>query len=381
MFNRFLLDRYILWTFAKLVIVGFVSFAGLYVVIDSMNNLDELLAHAKTVKGGVPRVLTEFYGPRLLDLFDRTAGLLAMVAAMLSVTMLQRNQELTAMLAAGISKFRVAIPLLGGALVLSILGTVNREVWLPHARERLAYLAQDLDGKMGRTVIPAFDHRTDLMFSGAKAYPKLRRIDSPQIRLPVDFATWGKKIQAAQAELLPADANHPEGYLLSEVSLPSDLPQLPSATFEEEPILLSPHDHPWLQPQQCFVVTELPFESLTGNTSYRRYLSTPELIAGLHNRSLRYGADVKVLLHHRFLAPLLDAIMLLVGLALVLGREQRNIFLAAGVCLAIVGALLVVITASHAAGANYLLRPALAAWLPLVIFAPIAYALVRPLCD
>src|SRR5689334_8302647 len=119
MFNRFLLDRYIFATFLKLLVVSFTSFAGLYVVIDVAANLDELWAHSKVQSGGMLAVLRDFYGPRLLDLFDRTAGILAMVAAMLTITLLQRHQELTAMLAAGIPKLRVAIPILAGAALVS----------------------------------------------------------------------------------------------------------------------------------------------------------------------------------------------------------------------------------------------------------------------
>jgi lipopolysaccharide export system permease protein len=35
----------------------------------------------------------------------------------------------------------------------------------------------------------------------------------------------------------------------------------------------------------------------------------------------------------------------------------------------------------HALGVNYLLKATLAAWLPLLMFGPIAYTLARPLWD
>jgi lipopolysaccharide export system permease protein len=379
MFQRLLIDRYILWTFTKVVLAAFISLAGLFVVIDAMNNLDELLGFAKTQRGGMLRVLVDYYTPRLLVMFDQLAGLFAMVAAMLTITLLQRNQELTALMAAGISKIRVAMPLLIGALVVSALGVVNREWMLPQVRDRLAYNAQDLSGQLGRTLTPHYDNRTLIMFTGAKAYPKLRKIESPQVRLTPDFARWGKKIQGEEAVFVPATADRPAGYHFKGVSLPADLPQLPSAKFEDEPVLLSPHDTPWLAANECFVVSDLSFEQLKGNTSFRRYLSTVELIQGLNNRSLDYGNDVKVIVHSRFLTPFLDFTVFLLGLPLVLGRENRNIFVAAGVCMGVVAAFLAVTIVCHAAGSNYLLRPVLAAWLPLAIFAPAAYTLARPL--
>ena len=43
--------------------------------------------------------------------------------------------------------------------------------------------------------------------------------------------------------------------------------------------------------------------------------------------------------------------------------------------------LLVVVLLCRALGVNYLLDVTLAAWLPLLIFGPVAYALARPIWD
>jgi lipopolysaccharide export system permease protein len=385
LFSYRLIDRYILSSFTWIVVAGFVSFAGLYVLIDGANNFDELLNHAKTQPGNIWRarllVLAEYYGPRLLDIFDQTAGLLAMMAAMLTITIMQHSQELTALMAAGVSKIRVAAPLMLGAIVVSALGVANRELLLPQVRDQLAYNAQDLSGKRGHALAPRYDNHTLLMFSGAQSFPKQRRIESVQVRLTQQFSAWGKKIQAQEAFQLPADEHHPAGYLCKGVTLPADLITLASMSFEEEPVLLSPADNAWLQANECFVVSQLSFQQLTGDTSFRRYLSTAELISGLHNKSLDYGADVKATIHARFLAPLLDCTLFMLGLPLVLGRKQRSIVLAGVIGGGVVAAYFAITLCCHAAAANYLLRPALAAWVPLAIFAPVAYSLARPLSD
>jgi lipopolysaccharide export system permease protein len=379
--SRLLIDRYILWTFTKIVLAAFVSFGGLYVVIDGMNSLDELHNYAKTQPGGDLQVIAEYYGPRLLNIFDLTGGLLAVLAAMLTITVMQHTQELTALMAAGVPKMRVAVPLLFGTLVISLLGVANRELLLPQVRDQLAFNAQDLSGKLGRKLAPRYDNHTLLMFTGAKCFPKQRRIDSPQVRLTPHFSAWGKKIQASDAFQLPADGDHPAGYLFKGVTQPVELASLPSIAFEDELVLLSPSDTTWLAADECFVVSDLSFQQLTGDNSFRRFLSTAELIAGLNNKSLDYGADVKVTVHHRFLAPLLDFTLLMLGLPLVLGRKQRNIVVAGCVGAAVVATFFVVTMVCDAAASNYLLRPALAAWMPLMVFGPIAYALARPLWD
>jgi lipopolysaccharide export system permease protein len=65
--------------------------------------------------------------------------------------------------------------------------------------------------------------------------------------------------------------------------------------------------------------------------------------------------------------------LLFLGLPLVLARSHRNLFVAAGQCLLLVGGFFVVALACQAMGNAVMISPALAAWLPLLIFAPIAY--------
>jgi lipopolysaccharide export system permease protein len=379
--NFWLIDRYVFHTFLKVMVISFVSMAGLYTVIDAMSNLDELLAFAKQQNGGLLRVVFEYYGPRSLVIFDQLAGLMAMASAMLTISLLQRHQEITALMAAGISKIRVARPLLFGALLVSCLGVLNREYMLPLLRDRLAYNAQDLSGQMGRRLHSCYDNHTLILFSGAKAFTKERRIDLPVFRLPEEFSTWGKKIEGKESFFQPQTAEHPAGYLVRGVVSPPNLKELSSVGLDEAPVLMSPADHAWLKSDECFVASDLTFQTLVRNTLVRNYYSTWELIAGLRNKSLNYGNDVKVIVHARFLQPFLDCTVFFLGIPLVLVRENRNIFVAAGVCLGVVSAFMVVTVASQMAGAYYMIRPVLAAWMPLLVFAPAAYSMAKPLWD
>ena len=183
-----LIDRYILWTFTKIVLAAFISFGGLYVVIDGMNSLDELHNYAKTQPGGDLQVIAEYYGPRLLNIFDLT-GLVAVLAAMLTITVIQHTQELTARMAAGVPKMRVAVTLPFGTLVISLLGVANRELLLPQVRDQLAFNTQDLSGKLAETGAAvrqshnAHVHRGEMLpqaaprrFASSPPYSPLRRL-------------------------------------------------------------------------------------------------------------------------------------------------------------------------------------------------------------
>jgi lipopolysaccharide export system permease protein len=70
---------------------------------------------------------------------------------------------------------------------------------------------------------------------------------------------------------------------------------------------------------------------------------------------------------------------LFLGLPLVITRGNRNPFIAIGVCLAIVSMFMLVVLSCKSLGAGGWIQPTFAAWLPLMIFAPLAVALAGPL--
>jgi lipopolysaccharide export system permease protein len=104
-------------------------------------------------------------------------------------------------------------------------------------------------------------------------------------------------------------------------------------------------------------------------------------MSSLHNKSLDYGADVKVVIHSRLMKPLLDINLLLLGLPLVLARDHRNIFLAVAMCLGVTILFLVTIYGCQYLGNAVYVSPHLAAWLPLMLFVPAAAGLARPLLE
>jgi lipopolysaccharide export system permease protein len=73
--------------------------------------------------------------------------------------------------------------------------------------------------------------------------------------------------------------------------------------------------------------------------------------------------------------PFLDTTLLMLGLPFVVTRTNRNPFLILGMCLAVVTVFMLTVLGSQSLGSSGWLAPALAAWLPLMLFAPLAAAL------
>src|SRR5690606_277478 len=131
---------------------------------------------------------------------------------------------------------------------------------------------------------------------------------------------------------------------------------------------------PWLKPKQAFVVSQLRFELLANGSSYRRLASITELVDELNQPSTEPGADLRVAIHSRIMQPFMDATMLMLGLPPVFSRRLRSLFVSVGICLAAAVSCTMVSLACQSLGGLSFLRPTRAAWVPLMVFVPVAVA-------
>jgi lipopolysaccharide export system permease protein len=363
-----IIDRYVLRQYIQTFLICYLSLTGLYIVFGAFTNLDSFLKAAEG-HGGLLAVVATYYGYQSLFFFDLTAGMLALIAAMFTVTWLQRHNEMTALMAAGIPRVRAVMPVIVAAISVALLATVNRELIMPCCRNELARQPSDLTGENARLLEPRYDARTDVLLRGGYSYAQERRISKPDFQLPDTLGDYGKHLIAESAFYQPPVGNRPGGYLLRGVSQPKLLSTLPSLPPGGEPILITPRDADWLKPNECFLASDVSFDLLTQGVEFA---STAQLIAGLRNPSLDFGAAVRVEIHSRIVQPLLDITLLFLGLPLVVSRQNRNVFVAIGLCILVVSVFVVVTIALESLGASYLIPPHLAAWAPLLIFVPIA---------
>jgi lipopolysaccharide export system permease protein len=312
-----------------------------------------------------------YYTYRSVLFFDRTSALLSLVSAMFTVAWIQRFNELTALQAAGISRVRVVKPIIITAILLSVFAMLVREVAIPQFANELSRTPGDLLGDVAQELKPRYDNQTDVFIRGRATYNNERRIEKPNFWLPD-----GRQLTAENAFYRGPQGDRPGGYLLKGVQAPAGLDTQASLDLKGRRVVTTRRDAPdWLEPGQCFVSSDLSFDQLVGGQAFRQFSSTLQLIAALRNRSLDYGTDVRVAIHSRIVQPFLDITLLFLGLPLVLARESRNVFMAIGMCLFVVSIFLGVAIGCQSLGSqSMLLSPALAAWMPLILFVPGAVA-------
>jgi len=370
--NIKIIDRYLLRQFIKTFIVCYLSLTGLYIVFDAFTHLEEFIRCGEK-SGGLLPLMAEFYGYKAILFFDRTAGLLALVSAMFTISWIQRHNEMTALMSAGISRVRVAAPIIAAGVFVALVAAGSRETLIPRYRNEMARTPFDLIGDKGQPLEARYDNQTDILIRGDRTFGDGQRIDGPNFLLPRGMRDYGKQIVAKEAFYHPPEGERPGGYLFDKVRHPKQLTERESLTLDGKPVVIMPADAPgWLKPDQCFVVSDVTFDQLTGGRAFREFSSTRQLVSGLANPSLDFGADVRVAIHARLVNPLLDVTLLMLGLPLVVTRQSRNVFIAIAMCAGVVTLFLLVVIASQHLGTMLVISPAMGAWLPLMIFAPAA---------
>jgi lipopolysaccharide export system permease protein len=373
-----IIDRYLLRQFVQVLIICLMSFIGLYIVIDAFSHLDHFVEYSEK-HGGLLAIMAVYYAYRAVAIFDRMSGVLTLIAVMFTITWIQRHQEMTALLAAGITRIRVLRPVLIAAIGVSLLAAANREIIMPNIREHLANDSRNLGGEQETMMQSRFDSQTDILLGGEKIIAAGQRIVNPSFVLPREFDQFGRQLTAKEARFLPAKGDQPSGYLFSGVIAPKELLKSPPLLQGDKEIVLTPIGSTWLQPDQVFVVSGVSFEFLAAGATWRDFASTHEMIQQLRSPSTDLGADVRVAIHGRFLQPLLDTTLLLLGLPFVVTRTNRNPFLSIGLCLAVVTVFMITELGCQSLGAKGVLPAPLAAWLPLILSAPVAAAMVDSL--
>ena len=85
------------------------------------------------------------------------------------------------------------------------------------------------------------------------------------------------------------------------------------------------------------------------------------------------------MIHVRFVQPLMDITLVFLGIPLAMGGETRRLVSAAAKSIAAGVLFGLVVLTCHGMGIQCVISPALAAWAPLIVMAPVAILLSEPL--
>jgi lipopolysaccharide export system permease protein len=114
------------------------------------------------------------------------------------------------------------------------------------------------------------------------------------------------------------------------------------------------------------------FDSLTRDPRWFNLASTYQIYEELQRPDSTRLAALAVLFHTRLTRPLVGMVLVFMGLSLILRDQTTNIVISAGQCIVLCGLFFATCNACRMMGDNEYLTPVMAAWLPVVLFGPLA---------
>lgn len=467
------LDRYVLRNFLSAALVWFVVLMSLRIVVDLFVNMDEFAKRSDfwAMVGDI----RAYYSYHSLVYFVELGGIIISASACFTLAMMNRSNELTAMMASGVSLHRVALPLVFCSLVLGALVVVDQELLIPQFAEKLVRDKDDVPGVKqfrvdwapdsshsvwysheyavadGKMRSPVIIHRSaNMLPSGKVSRETLARVTGTEawqctvdgqpgwelaeallIRTTQSKAPWHRNpnCQRIYTRIGPAEivkACDPAADISQSDLVGASLPKSGvhdvqydvriGGRLELGPVLPRPqgvaaatmpafreatlHDarfdfradgeqtlgafmadqarwkldevgqgHWELVGGRFFYPSDLSAADLALRQSSRwmEYLSSAQLNNLIEDRKVN---DLRPLLlnkHIRVTTPINNLVMLLLVLPFILSRE-RNLKASAGLSVAVAGTFI-----AFTYACQYLnIQPALAAWLPVLVFGPVA---------
>jgi lipopolysaccharide export LptBFGC system permease protein LptF len=368
-----ILDKYVAKNFLVGYAIAFSVLLGLRIVIDVFVNLDEFTEHANLGAVAVITNIFTYYAVQSTLYFRDFAGMITVVAAAFSLGKMVRYNELIAIMASGVSLKRIIAPIVLLAIALTGLLIIDQELVIPSISNKLVRGPDALPGQESYDVWFISDANGSLICS--------RKFDV--------------KTSTLQEPLIVTRSRKPDSLLWE-----------PTGWIEADKAAYDFQNHRWLLTNGMF--TPIPkletqqYDANNRNTPvYRATLPAYYTDITPKDIPIRRRAEHKILLssrqlsqlaaegtelkdlaflysqkHFRITDPLMNLVMLLVCLPVLVCRDPKSMKSAVAISFAITTASLVVGFVCKVFATEELFGrvvPELWAWLPVFIFAPIAF--------
>ena len=315
-----LFDRYLLWRYWHAYLITFIALMGLFVIIDAFSNVDEFTRDgAKTSQ--VLLNLVQYYSYRGCVFFCAVGGVVTSLASMMVLGTLVKHGELNPVLSAGITTYRIARPMLVGALTINLLLIADQELIIPAIAHELQLRPGQNAGTHLERIQPAHDYSSRILIHGGRSNVAGRKIVDAEFILPApQILTQVQTVRAAEATY-ERDFLHPENSAWRLHGATPTFDQLQLTSTGKQKIL------PGDAPDQMLIRTVIGFDQVASGQKIFEFLSTTDLVQRV--RTPAYGSNssqtLGLLIHGRFTKPILNMLMVLLLIPIVVRKESRSL--------------------------------------------------------
>jgi lipopolysaccharide export system permease protein len=369
-----ILDRYIIRNYLVNCVLALAVMIGMYILLDIIVNFDLFTKgssyhHATAIQAfwGLLGEITTFYMYRTLVIFAMISGIIPLLAAGFTMVRMTRNRELIALLASGVSLYRVAAPIILCAVGFNLLVVVDQEVLMPANISKLLRKHGQVSASFVKNEPIYFVPESDNSLVLASNY-NARTKTMKQVRI-IQRNKYGEAKAMILAKKAVWKNNIGEGPI-SGGWLMSDVVQINAARAA------NPNNRPEPVKQMTYQTPVTPGQlNLIFQKKAVEYLSTAQI-----NKLMLYSTpatriSLEKIMYTRITQLIMNMIMLLIGIPFLLAREPNKLVSNMLWCSAIsAGCFVTTFVFFQLAGAG--LSPFAGAWLPVVLFGPLALVML-----
>jgi lipopolysaccharide export system permease protein len=347
-----ILSRYIAKEFLKLLSLWTASFFMIFFVVELFERINEIIVHKAPLY-----FILEYFLYQIPPFLSMTLPFATLLAAMITLGVLARNNEVVAMKAHGISTYRIIVPLLILSTSVTAFILLCNETIVPYSARKANYI---WSVKIKQEEERAFFKLNKIWYRGENVIYNIRLLEPKEDLLRGVTIYWFDEAFNLRQRVDARSARwNGVGWTFYDVAVRDFLPggEVATETYDERDIPLRE------KPEDFKKGIKDPNEM-----TYRDLKVYVEELTREGYDTTRYVVD----LHHKVSFPFLTLIMVLMGSPLALAASHgRGGRIAQGVGLSMVIGFVywAVFAISVALGHSGTFPPFIAAWAPNIFFA------------
>jgi len=343
-----ILATYFCKEFTKLLIICQTVFVSIYLTIDFLQKIDNFI-EADALDGAM---LTYFFC-KIPYIFVQMVPVSTLISVIIMLSLMVKNNEITALKSCGMSIFRISLPLLIASTFLAIVVFLLSELVVPYASTESQHIWGKEVTKRGRDQVYGRNH---IWYKGSNSIYWIRHFDSKRmVMVDPTFYFFDdsfqpiKTIQARRAIWLGDRWKALDGVL----QVAGDGGRFEFLRFEEmDPGL---HEKP-----ETFLRAPRRSEEM----SYWQLKRFAERIQIEGYDAKRYLVDMNL----KLAFPLINLIMVMLGIPIALGVKRGGIPIAVSLGIGACFIYLLILGLARSLGLSGILPPCLSAWFANVSF-------------
>jgi lipopolysaccharide export LptBFGC system permease protein LptF len=358
------LDRYIFRSLIVNYVIALGVMLSLYVVLDMFVNMDEFTENRYPATTVIINMIG-YYVPNLALYFAQLGGGITLFACAAVLARMRKFNEVTAVLASGVSLYRLARPVVIFGVLATGLLAFDTEVIVPSVAHKLARKHEEADSRLAYEVLFLKD-RDGALLSAGRFEPETGDLRSLLVMVRDESGAAAQIIEADGATWEPPSEVRPVGQWRLERGRST-------TRVTQQAGALGPRGSQVVRFPEVYPSDLGPKEiEVRQAEGWIRFLSLSQL------RELGAGAtaDQATIMrtrHSRVVTLIMSLLFLLLGLPFFLDRSPANIVRDATKCMIVCGLCYVVTFIAQSIRLDS--ASAFIAWIPILIFGPLAMVL------